>query len=187
MRLEPERKPNFRKKTSGSWSLKGGFQMFRTTAFVILTLLFSFSTGQLMESQKENHMSVNKITAVLLVEEVEPCVKFWVDRLGFEKTMEVPDGNKMAFAMLQKGNIELMYQTFDSVKKDDPNFADIMRKGPTFLYVEVSDINETIAALKGVPVVMPLRTTFYGAKEIGVKDPGNHIITFAQVAATPAH
>ena len=132
-------------------------------------------------------MSVNKITAVLLADEVEPCVKFWVDRFGFEKTLEVPDGNKLAFVLLQKGNLELMYQTFDSVKKDDPNRVDVMRKGPTFLYVEVTSIDDTIAALKGVPVVMPLRTTFYGAKEIGVKDPSNHIITFAQVAAAPAH
>ena len=161
--------------------------MVRTTAFVIFTLLFSASTGQLQEHKKENNMSVNKITAVLLVDEVEPCINFWVDRLGFEKTMEVPEGNKLAFAMVQKGNLEVMYQTYDSVKKDDPNFAEIMRKGPTFLYVEVSNIDETIAALKGAPVVMPLRTTFYGAKEIGVKDPGNHIITFAQVAAAPAH
>jgi uncharacterized glyoxalase superfamily protein PhnB len=160
--------------------------MVRTTTLLIFTLLFSASTGQLQEQKKENHMSVNKITAVLLVDEVEPCIKFWVDRLGFEKTIEVPEGNKIAFVILQKGNIELMYQTFDSVKKDDPNRVDVMRKGPTFLYVEVSDIDETIAALKGVPVVMPLRTTFYSAKEIGVKDPGNHIITFAQVAAAPS-
>jgi uncharacterized glyoxalase superfamily protein PhnB len=159
----------------------------RTTAFVFLTLLFSASTGQLKQPTKETQMSVNKITAVLLVEEVEPCVNFWVDRLGFEKTMEVPEGNKIGFVLLQKGNLEIMYQSFDSVKKDDPNREDVMRKGPTFLYVEVSNIDETIAALKGVPVVMPLRTTFYGAKEIGVKDPGNHIITFAQVAAAPAH
>jgi uncharacterized glyoxalase superfamily protein PhnB len=159
----------------------------RATAFVILTLLFSASTGQLKEQQKENHMSVNKITAVLLVDEVEPCISFWVDRLGFQKIIEVPEGNKIAFVILQKGNVELMYQTFDSVKKDDPNRVDVMRKGATFLYVEVSNIDETIAALKGVPVVMPLRTTFYGAKEIGVKDPGNHIITFAEVEAAPAN
>jgi uncharacterized glyoxalase superfamily protein PhnB len=161
--------------------------MVRTTAFVIFTLLFSTTTGQLQEQKKENQMSVNKITAVLLVDEVEPCINFWVDRLGFQKTMEVPDGNKLAFAMLQKGNLELMYQTYDSVKKDDPHHIAKMPKGPTFLYVEVSNIDKTIAALKGVPVVMPLRTTFYGAKEIVVKDPGNHVITFAQVAAAPAH
>ena len=49
-------------------------------------------------------MNVKRITPVLFVSEVEPCVKFWVDRMGFQKTVEVPDGNKLAFAMLQKGS-----------------------------------------------------------------------------------
>ena len=56
-------------------------------------------------------MHVKKITPVLFVQDVEPCVKFWVDRFGFEKTAEVPDGDHLAFAMLQKGNVELMYQS----------------------------------------------------------------------------
>ena len=44
-----------------------------------------------------------------------------------------------------------------------------------------------IAALKGVPVVMPMRTTFYGAREIGVKDPAGHVVTFAQYGPAPQH
>jgi uncharacterized glyoxalase superfamily protein PhnB len=31
-----------------------------------------------------------------------------------------------------------------------------------------------------VEVVVPLRTTFYGAKEIGVQDPAGHVILFAE-------
>jgi hypothetical protein len=27
---------------------------------------------------------------------------------------------------------------------------------------------------------MPVRTTFYGSKEIGIKDPAGHIVTFAE-------
>ena len=34
-----------------------------------------------------------KITPVLIVEEVESSLAFWVDRMGFEKTVEVPDGD----------------------------------------------------------------------------------------------
>jgi uncharacterized glyoxalase superfamily protein PhnB len=155
----------------------------RAIALAALTLLSAVSMAQTNPQNKENRMSVNKITPVLLVEEVEPCIDFWVNRLGFTKTIEVPDGNKIGFVSLQKGNVELMYQSFSSVEKDDPNRTDVMRKGPTFLYVEVANLDETIAALKGAPVVMPVRTTFYGAKEIGVKDPGGHIITFAQMGA----
>ena len=55
------------------------------------------------------------------------------------------------------------------------------------VYVEVKDLDETIAAIKGVPVVMPVRNTFYGAKEIGIKDPAGHIIIFAQLGAAPQH
>ena len=36
------------------------------------------------------------------------------------------------------------------------------------------------SAAKGLTVYMPERTTFYGAKEIGVKDPQGHFITFAE-------
>ena len=35
-------------------------------------------------------MNVKRITPVLFVPEVEPCVKFWVERFGFETTAEVP-------------------------------------------------------------------------------------------------
>ena len=128
-------------------------------------------------------MNVKKITAILFVEKVEPCVQFWVDRFGFEKTAEVPDGNQLAFAMLQKATVELMYQSFASADKDIAAIAQVVRKGPTFLYIEVDKLDETIAAVKDLEVVMPRRTTFYGSTEIGIKDPAGHFITFAQFGA----
>ena len=123
-------------------------------------------------------MNVKKITAVLLVDEVEPCVRFWTERLGFEKTAEVPDGDKVVFAILQKDGAEIMYQTYASVEKDQPDM--LARKGPTFLYIEVDDLAATMTAIAGAEIAMPERTTFYGSKEFGVKDPAGHIVTFAQ-------
>jgi uncharacterized glyoxalase superfamily protein PhnB len=134
-----------------------------------------------MRREKMSRMKVKRITPVLLVEQVEPCVTFW-ERLGFEKTTEVPDGDSLAFATLGKDNVEVMYQTYASVEKD-PDAPKSFSKGPTFLYVEVENLDDTIAGMKEPTIVMPVRTTFYGAKELGVKDPGGHIITFAQFAA----
>ena len=110
---------------------------------------------------------------------------FWVDRLGFEKTAEVPEGDQLAFAMLQKGGVELMYQSFASAEKDvkDAAVAELARKGPTFLFVEVDDLDATIAAIQGAPVIVPKRTTFYGSTEIGIQDPAGHVVTFAQFGA----
>jgi len=129
-------------------------------------------------------MMIKKSTPVLFVEEVEPCVQFWVERLGFQKTVEVPDGGKLAFVMLQKSHVELMYQTYASAEKDVPAVAQLVRKGPSFLYVEVDSLEQTIAALQGAEVFVPKRTTFYGATEIGVKDPGGHLVTFAEFGAS---
>lgn len=151
-----------------------------TTLMLVLLALGSAGNAQ----QKVAAMSVNKLTPVLLVEEVEPCVKFW-ERVGFGKTVEVPDGNKLAFVILQKGDVEVMYQSYASVEKDVPSNPLLAKRGPSFLYVEVASLDDTISAMKGVEVVMPVRTTFYGSKEIGYKDPGGHMITFAQMGAAP--
>ena len=129
-------------------------------------------------------MTVTKITPVLFAKEIEPCLKFWMERVGFDKTIDVPDGDKLAFAILQKGAVELMYQSYASAEKDVPPVSPEVRKGPSFLYVEVENLDEIIPAMKGAEVVIPVRTTFYGAREIGIKDPAGHIITFAQLGVS---
>lgn len=150
---------------------------------LVLVLLSGLLPGQ-SKLKEMNAVNIKRVTPVLYVEEIEPCVKFWVERLGFEKTVEVPDGQRLGFVILQKGNIELMYQSFASAAKDVPALAKDVSGGRTFLYVEVDNLDELIAAMKGVNVVLPVRTTFYGAKELGVKDPAGHMIVFAQMGAT---
>ena len=125
-------------------------------------------------------MTVKKITPVLLVDEVEPCVTFWKGRLDFEVAIEVPEGNKIGFVSLQKAGVELMCQSYASVEKDSSFSAQGYAKGPSFLYIEVDSLDDVIAATKGSRVVMPERKAFYGALEIGVKYPAGHVLTFAQ-------
>ena len=129
-------------------------------------------------------MTTKKITPILFAEEIEPCLQFWIERLGFEKTIDVPEGSKLSFAILQKGAVELMYQTYASAEKDITTISSEVRKGPSFLYIEVDNLNEVISALKGVDIAMAVRTTFYGAKEIGIKDPAGHVVIFAELGVT---
>lgn len=133
-------------------------------------------------------MNVKRITPVLLVKEIEPLLPFWIDRLGFAKTIEVPDGNKLGFMAFQKGAAEVMYQTYTSVEKDAPAaMAAEARKGPTYLYMEVDSLDAVLASMKDVKKVMPERIAFYGMREFAVQDPAGHFITFAQQAAPPKH
>jgi uncharacterized glyoxalase superfamily protein PhnB len=168
---------------------QGGNQEMKAFTLVLtgLTLLAGSQASQPKITGEKTMTTIKKITPVLFVEEIEPCLKFWVDRLGFQKTVEVPEGSKLGFVILEKDGVEVMYQTYASADKDVPTMSTVVRKGPTFLYVEVVNLDPIVAAMKGAEVVMPVRMTFYGAKEIGVKDPAGHFVTFAQMAAAPQH
>jgi len=128
-------------------------------------------------------MNIKKITPVLYADELESCVKFWTERFGFQKTVEVPDGSRLGFVILQNGNLELMYQSFASARKDAPIVSKEIEGGRTFLCVEVEKLEPFIQATKDANVVLPVRTTFYGATEIGVKDPAGHVVVFAEMGA----
>jgi uncharacterized glyoxalase superfamily protein PhnB len=79
-----------------------------------------------------------------------------------------------------------MYQSYASVAEDMPLLAEI-NKGPTFLYIEVDNLNAVLSALKDSKIVQPERTAFYGMREVGFQDPGGHYVTFAQPVAAAQH
>ncbi len=120
---------------------------------------------------------IKKLTPVLMVDAIEPCLAFW-ERLGFGRTAEVPEGDKLGFVILAKDDVEVMYQTKASVQGD---IAAPARSpmGGTFLFIEVTDLNAVIAAVGNAPPVFPRRQTFYGMDEIGVREPGGNAVTFA--------
>ncbi len=124
--------------------------------------------------------TVRKITPVLIVDRVEPSVAFWRDRLGFQVVAEVPHEDHLGFAILVGEGVELMYQSRASVEADLPKEAAPPKDATTFLFVEVSDVDAVERAVAGAPVVMARRKTFYGMDEVGVREPGGHVITFAQ-------
>ena len=156
--------------------------------FRALSLFVWFFALAVNLKEGNNPMNVKRITPVLFVKEIEPMLPFWVDALGFTKTIEVPHGDKLGFIALQKGNTEVMYQSYASVGEDMPLIAESVRKGPTFLYIEVDNLDAVLAALKNSKIVQPERTAFYGMREVGFQDPGGHFVTFAQpVAAGQNH
>ena len=156
-------------------------------AFSLAFVLFaSVPFLHVNHSEEIKPMLVKRITPVLFVKEIEPVLPFWVDKLGFTKTIEVPHGSKLGFVALQKGNIEVMYQSYASVAEDMPLLAEI-HKGPTFLYIEVHNLDAVLTALKDSKIVQPERTAFYGMREVGFQEPGGHYVTFAQPVAAASH
>ena len=123
--------------------------------------------------------TMKKLTPVLMVEAIEPVLPFWVDRLGWEKTMELPHGDRLGFVILVKDGLELMYQSVASVGADVASLAE-QPAAASFLFIEVDDLDAVVGALDGVAPVVPRRKTFYGADELIVRDPAGNVVTFAQ-------
>src|ERR1700741_2406783 len=125
--------------------------------------------------------ALKQLTPVLIVDAVEPCVKFWTDRLGFAINNKVPgEDGKLIFASVEKGGIEIMYQTRASVLSEDPSAARDLTGHSVALFITVTDLDSVEKSLAGAPVVKPRHDTFYGSTEIYVKEPGGNTVGFAQ-------
>lgn len=125
---------------------------------------------------------LKRITPVMLVEEIEPCIPFW-NALGFDMIADVQHNGRLGFVILEKSGLEIMYQTRVSLADDLPALADAPGGG-TYLFLEVMDLDATIEAIEGAPIVFPRRKTFYGMDEIGVREPGGNAITFAMAVSS---
>ncbi len=133
-------------------------------------------------ADKENIVMINKSTPILHVKNVEPSLKFWTERFGFKSTIQVPEGNHIGFVALENGPVELMLQTYEGMQTDSTNpLAKAVDQGPSFIFMEVPDINAVIKSLDGAEIVQGLHETFYGAKEVVAKEPGGHYVIFSQL------
>ncbi len=133
-------------------------------------------------------MSIRKMTPVLIVERIEPSIELWVDRLGFERTIEVSEGDHLGFAAFAREGVEIMYQTRESVETEVKS-ADLpkellpMAANRATLFCEVSDLKAVREKLQGLEILLPYRKTAYGAEELWMKEPGGHIVGFAEFPA----
>ena len=129
-------------------------------------------------------------TPVLFVDKVEPSEAFFAT-LGFERTVAVPDGDDgdVGFAIMMQGGrsdsgLGVMLQTRSSARGDmtaaDPALFD---GSGSFLFMSVADVDAAARALQGYEQFLPRRDTFYGATEVGFREPGGHHVVLAQFAA----
>jgi hypothetical protein len=124
---------------------------------------------------------IKKLAPVLVVDRIEPLLPLW-DALGFVRTAEVPHGDRLGFAILAADGIEVMVQTFDSVRDDDPAALEGPRAfGAAALFIEVDDLGSVESKLpRETDVLVRRRKTFYGSTETIIRDAAGNVITFAQ-------
>jgi hypothetical protein len=118
------------------------------------------------------------MTPILQVERIEPSLPFWRS-LGFSLTVEVAHEDRLGFVILQRDGLELMMQTLESMRADEPRMAP-ERATPTYLFVEVADLEAVRKALVDATLLLGPRDTFYGMREIFVREPGGNVVGLAQ-------
>jgi len=126
-------------------------------------------------------MKVSSATPVLFVERVEPTRDFF-KRVGFEVAFDVPEGDKLGFAMLTKDGVNVMVETRGNANESAGVQALTKGSRGACVFIEVDDLDAVIAALKGSKVVAERHPTFYNADEISYEEPGGNLVTFAKFA-----
>ncbi len=122
---------------------------------------------------------LKQLTPILCVDAIEPCLPFWT-KLGFARVAEVPDGDRLGFVILVRESIQLMYQTWRSLNQDLPATSGGTPSNSVVLYIDVEKLDELLPLVEGFEVVVPRRTTFYVADEVFVREPGGHLVGFAE-------
>jgi catechol 2,3-dioxygenase-like lactoylglutathione lyase family enzyme len=121
-----------------------------------------------------------KFTPVFLVDEIEPCLGFWVDRIGFELAFQTKDQTDvLGFVILKRDDVEIMYQTRASLDQDLPGIAGADHSPWIVNYIEVESLDEILPKLDGIEILAGPRPTFYGAQEVFVREPSGRVIAFA--------
>ena len=122
-----------------------------------------------------------KLTPNLLVANVERSLAFYVDTLGFERGMTVPEEAPFAFGSVVSGAIEIFFNDAAGAVKEYPGFEGRPIGATGTLFIEVEGIEELHERLKPlVKIVMPIVSQFYGMREFAFEDPDGYVITFAQ-------
>ena len=126
-------------------------------------------------------MELTKLATILLVEKIEPGIKFWTEILEFKITQQIDHEGKLGFVMLSKGDIEIHLQTRSITEQHAPALSTFRYPPACVLYFDVDNLDELLERMKTVEVVIPKHKTFYGTTEVYVREPCGHVLGFAQI------
>jgi lactoylglutathione lyase len=129
---------------------------------------------------------IKKLTPNLLVANVERSLAFYVDVLGFERGMTVPEQAPFVFASVTSGPVEIFFNDAAGAVKEYPSLAGKPLGATGTMFIEVEGVDALHDRIKPrVTIVMPLVTQWYGTREFAIADPDGYVITFAQPSAEP--
>lgn len=121
------------------------------------------------------------VTPNLIVRDIERSTAFYRDVLGFSVKQTVPDQAPFAFVWLERDGVPVFLNAVSVVEADYPGAAARQAGGTATMFFAVTDVDGLRADVGGrAPILMELKTQFYGMREFAVTDPDDHLLTFAE-------
>lgn len=121
------------------------------------------------------------VTPNLVCRDIAASLAFYRDVLGFTINMSVPDAPPYVFVGLERDGVPVFLNDVKAAAEDFPSMASMPPGGTATMFFIVTDVDALHAVVAPkAPVVMPLKTQFYGMREFAVTDPDGHLITVAQ-------
>jgi catechol 2,3-dioxygenase-like lactoylglutathione lyase family enzyme len=133
----------------------------------------------------------------LRVSDMARAVAFWRDALGFELTLTVDadrnvgqgaeaDPGRAVFATLEWNGHQLMLQTARSLAAELPGFAPGEAPPPSgTLYLRGHAPDAALPRLPEGSVVKGPETSWYGMRELYVRDPDGHLVCLGAPEGPP--
>ncbi|HEX5227850.1 MAG TPA: VOC family protein [Bryobacteraceae bacterium] len=129
-------------------------------------------------------LEIRGLTPLLQVYDMPASIHFYRDLLGFEVVVASPlrPGNKFHWALLRRGDVELMLNTayeFDEERPVPPDVARVAAHSDTVLYFGCPDVEAAYEELLGRGVKLePPSVARYGMKQLNVRDPDGYALVF---------
>ena len=119
-------------------------------------------------------MQYQKVTANLMVSDMDASIRFYVDVLGLERQITVPEQPPFVFVAVGTGKVEIF------LNRDEPPGK--AKPGGISLYVELQSLDQLLARMQQhkIRIEIPLNETFYGMREFAVLDPDGYLLIFAE-------
>ncbi|MEP0987157.1 VOC family protein [Ekhidna sp.] len=128
-------------------------------------------------------MKLEKLIPNLMVEDISFTLNYYHGVLGFDTVSTWPeaDDEELRRAKVRKGDVEIMFQSEKSLKKEIPELRHDDPAGGLTLVIMVTGISEFYNHLySSLDVVVPLKDTPQGMKQFTVRDVNGYYLTFAE-------
>jgi len=122
---------------------------------------------------------MDSLSPNIFVKDIGETINFY-KTLGFKVAMSVPEEGDFVWVMMTCGNVNFMFQTFESLASELPEISR-QNGGSLLLYIQTKEIRQFHDEIKDkVEIIKGLEKTFYGATEFSILDNNGYVLTFAE-------